>query len=247
MNIELTDIPDLISFCLNIILREARKEERLVKQIFYTILSTYTNNPCNLAINSPSGEGKTYVLHKVGEKFPKEDVMFLAGMTDKALFHRQGALVIKNDVGEYESVDDKVAQIDSEIVDKEGEIATSKDSSFKQARRNEIKQLEKQKQELLKDAKKLIELSHKILVFLDTPRPELFNALMPLLSHDKYEVEYEFVDTLNGIKTKTNILRGWPAVVFAQAIDYSHYARYPEIQRRCVYSKMARRIIPYNN
>lgn len=247
MNIELTDIPDLISFCLNIILREARKEERLVKQIFYTILSTYTNNPCNLAINSPSGEGKTYVLHKVGEKFPKEDVMFLAGMTDKALFHRQGALVIKNDVGEYESVDDKVAQIDSEIVDKEGEIATSKDSSFKQARRNEIKQLEKQKQELLKDAKKLIELSHKILVFLDTPRPELFNALMPLLSHDKYEVEYEFVDTLNGIKTKTNILRGWPAVVFAQAIDYSHYARYAEIQRRCVYSKMARRIIPYNN
>jgi hypothetical protein len=37
----------------------------------------------------------------------------------------------------------------------------------------------------LKDARKLIDLSHKILVFLDTPRPELFNALMPLLSHIK--------------------------------------------------------------
>ena len=81
--------------------------------------------------------------------------MFLAGMTDKALFHRQGILVIKNDVGEYEPVDDKVAQIDSEIEDKESEIATSKDSNFKQARRNEIKQLEKQKQELFKDAKKI--------------------------------------------------------------------------------------------
>ena len=32
-------------------------------------------------------------------------------------------------------------------------------------------------------------------MFLDIPRPELFNALMPLLSYDKYEVEYEFVDT----------------------------------------------------
>jgi hypothetical protein len=56
---------------------------------------------------------------------------------------------------------------------------------------------------------------------------ELFNALMSLLSNDKYEVEYEFVDAgNNGIKTKSNVLRGWPSVIFAQAIDYSHYARY---------------------
>src|SRR5829696_8471163 len=57
---------------------------------------------------------------------------------------------------------------------------------------------------------------------------------MPLLSHDKYEVEYQFVDTHNGIKTKSNILKGWPAVIFAQAIDYSHYQRYSEIQRRFI-------------
>jgi hypothetical protein len=96
--------------------------------------------------------------------------------------------------------------------------------------------LKKQKKDLLKDAKKLIDLSHKILIFLDSPRPELFNALMPLLSHDRYEVDYEFVDTNshNGIKTKSNVLRGWPAVIFAQAIDYSHYARWPEIQRRFI-------------
>ena len=97
-----------------------------------------------------------------------------------------------------------------------------------------IESLEKDKKDLKNSAKKLIDLSHRILVFLDSPRPELFNALMPLLSHDRYEVEYEFVDTNNGIKTKTNILRGWPAVIFAQAIDYSHYQRYPEIQRRFI-------------
>jgi hypothetical protein len=97
-----------------------------------------------------------------------------------------------------------------------------------------IKGHEKQKKDLLHNAKKLIDLSHKILVFLDTPRPELFSALMPLLSHDKYEVDYEYVDTHNGIKTRTNILIGWPAVIFAQAIDYSHYVRWPEIQRRFI-------------
>lgn len=64
---------------------------------------------------------------------------------------------------------------------------------------------------------------------------ELFNAVMRLLSHDNYEVEYEYADTgQHGIRTKGNILRGWPAVIFAQALDYSHYKRYPEIQRRFI-------------
>jgi hypothetical protein len=232
--IEYDDIRNPLQFSIDTILKEAKEESRLVKQILYTMLSAYTNNPINLAINSPSGEGKTYVLQKVGELFPKQDAMFLAGMTEKALFHRSGVLVIKNEVGEYQSIEDKSEQIDSEIEDKEYERAGTKDRNLKQGLQSQINDLKREKKELLKDAKKLIDLSHKILVFLDSPRPELFNALMPLLSHDRYEVEYEFVDTNNGIKTKSNILRGWPAVIFAQAIDYSHYQRYPEIQRRFI-------------
>jgi len=58
---------------------------------------------------------------------------------------------------------------------------------------------------------------------------------MPLLSHDKYEVEYEYTDTNNGIKTRTNILRGFPAVIFAQAIDSSYHERFPEIKRRFIF------------
>jgi hypothetical protein len=117
MYLQFNDIKDQPQFCIHAILKEAREEGRLVKQIFYVMLSAFTNNPFNLAINSPSGEGKTHVIQKVAEKFPKEDVVFLAGMTDKALFHRQGTLVAKDEVGEYESIDDKIAQIDSEIED----------------------------------------------------------------------------------------------------------------------------------
>lgn len=224
------EILNPMQFCFDTILKEARQEDRLVKQLFYTMLSAYTNNPINLAVNSPSGEGKDYVITKAGDIFPKQDIMFLAGMSDKALFHRQGVLVVKNENGEYESIEDKIAEIASQIEDYESEISTSKKRDFKQARRKQIKQLENQKKDLLKDARKLIDLSHKILVFLDTPRPELFNALMPLLSHDHYEVEYEFADSTNtGIKTRNNILRGWPAVISAQAIDWSKYQRYPEI------------------
>ena len=223
-----------IEFCLNVVTKEAKGESKLASQIIHTMLSGYTNDPINLAINSPSGEGKSYVLHKVGDLFPSEDIMFVAGMTDKALFHRPGRLVIKNEIGEYESIEETIAKIDSEIEDKESEIAITKDTNLKQARQNQVKELQKQKNDLRKDARKLIDLSHKIIVFQDTPNPGLLIALMPLLSHDKYEVEYEFVDTFNGIKTKTNVLRGWPAVICSQAIDYSHYQRYPEIQRRFI-------------
>jgi hypothetical protein len=228
-----------IQFCIDIILKEARQEDRPVKQLLYTMLSAYTNNPINLAINAPSGEGKNYVINKVADSFPKQDVVFLAGMTDKALFHRSGILVIKNDVGEYEPIDDRIAKIDSEIEDKNYQIKSisnkNNDNGQKALLKSQIKTLDDEKKDLLKDAKKLIDLSHKILIFLDTPQVKLFNALMPLLSHDRYEVEYEYADsTSTGIRTMNNVLRGWPAVIFAQAIDWSKYQRYPEIQRRFI-------------
>jgi hypothetical protein len=223
-----------LQYCIDIILREARKEDRLVKQLLYTMLSAYTNNPVNLAINAPSGEGKSHTIGKVSEKFPDSDVITFVGMTDKALFHRQGILVVKNEKGEYESVEETIEKIDSDIQDKESKISITNNRDLKQGLRHQIVQLQKSKKDLMKNAKKLIDLQHKILIFLDTPSPRLFEAIMPLLSHDKYEVEYEYVDTSNGIKTKGNVLRGWPAVIFAQAIDYSHYQRFPEIQRRFI-------------
>ena len=70
------------------------------------MLSMYTNNPMNLAINAPSGDGKNYILQKVGELFPENDVIFLAGLSEKTLYHRNGLLVIKNETGQYELVDD---------------------------------------------------------------------------------------------------------------------------------------------
>jgi len=129
-----------IQFCFDTILKEARQEDRLVKQLVYTMLSAYTNNPINLAVNSPSGEGKDYAITKVGDNFPNQDIMFLAGMTDKALFYRQGILVVKNESGEYESIEDKIAEIDSKIEDYENEIATKPhDKNFRQGKRSLIK------------------------------------------------------------------------------------------------------------
>jgi hypothetical protein len=80
-----------LDFCFDVILREAVKEDKLVRQVFYTLLSAYSNNPINLAINAPSGEGKSYVLTKVTHLFPKNDVIHVTDMSTKALFHRNGS------------------------------------------------------------------------------------------------------------------------------------------------------------
>ena len=197
--------------------------------------SAYSNNPINLLINAPSGVGKNYVINKIASLFPNYEILSLAGMTDKALFHRSGTSVIKNEnTGEYESIESKINDIDEQIEDRLNEISQSYNKNEKQGLKSIIKELKNEKKDLLKDARKLIDLSNKIIIFLDTPSERLLSGLLPLLSHNKYEVEYEFVDTHNGIKTKNNVLRGWPAVIIAQALDYSNSPRYPEYQRRFI-------------
>jgi len=235
MHIVYEDIEDTIKFVQDIALKEARREDKLTNQIFITMCSAYSNNPINLLINAPAGVGKNYVINKVASLFPEYDIVSLAGMTDKALFHRSGKLVIKNEIsGEYESIEERIKDLEEQIEEKEFEISRTNNTNLKQGLKSIVKDLEREKKELLKDARKLIDLSNKIIIFLDTPSQELLSGLLPLLSHDRYEIEYEFTDTHNGIKTKNNVLRGWPAVIIAQALDYSHSPRFPEYQRRFI-------------
>src|SRR5438552_4192281 len=120
------EIGNKLDYCIKVILKEAKLEDRLVRQVLYTMLSMYTNDPRNLAVNSPTGEGKNYVIRKVADLFPKEDVIKFVGMSDKSLFHRPGELVIKNEQGEYEPIDGIIRKIDSDIEDKLNEAKTIK-------------------------------------------------------------------------------------------------------------------------
>ena len=89
------------------------------------MLSAYSNNPINLLINAPSGVGKNYVINTVSSLFPQSDIVSLAGMTEKALFHRPGKLVIKNETGEYELIETKLDDIQKEIDKKEYELSST--------------------------------------------------------------------------------------------------------------------------
>lgn len=65
----------------------------------------------------------------------------------------------------------------------------------------------------------LVDLSRKILIFLDQPHTLLLQHLRPLLSHDKKELVLKITDKSQkrGLRTKNIILRGFPAVIFCTA------------------------------
>ncbi len=86
----------------------------------------------------------------------------------------------------------------------------------------------------------LVDLSHKILIFLDQPHNDLLARLRPLLSHDKKEIVLKITDKSQkfGMKTKNILLRGYPAVIFCTAglnIDEQEATRFlllsPEVSQ----------------
>ena len=89
--------------------------------------------------------------------------------------------------------------------------SAKKDAPEKQALIEEL-------DELVENAKKEIDLSHKILVFLEPPHRELWNLVKPILSHDLVRIDFPYVDKTDkdGIVTKNVVVKGWPACIFCR-------------------------------
>src|SRR3989344_3001540 len=85
-----------------------------------------------------------------------------------------------------------------------------------------------------------IDLSRKILIFLDQPHNDLLARLRPLLSHDKKEISLKITDKSqkHGLRTKNILIKGYPSVIFCTAglnIDEQEATRFlllsPEINQ----------------
>jgi hypothetical protein len=85
-----------------------------------------------------------------------------------------------------------------------------------------------------------VDLSRKIIIFLDQPHFQLLERLRPVLSHDKKEIQVKITDKTykHGMKTKTIMVKGYPSVIFCTAglkIDDQEATRFlllsPEISQ----------------
>ncbi len=97
----------------------------------------------------------------------------------------------------------------------------------------------------------IVDLSRKIIVFLDQPHTLLLQHLRPLLSHDNKEIRLKVTDKSQkaGLKTKNIFLLGYPTVIFCTAglnLDEQEATRFlllsPEINqekiREAIYEKI---------
>jgi hypothetical protein len=196
-----------------------KREDSLIRQVFYTGLSAYSNNPLSIGIKAPTSEGKTYVIKETIMKFfPKNDVSIIGSMSPKVIIRQKGKLVNSNTT---EPLEPKIREIKKQI---------SFAKTFE-----EKEELKQQIQQLLENSKILIDLSNTILVFLEPPHPQTWEILKAILSHDSWEIEHPFVDKTEyaGTQVKRTVTSGWPVCIFCSAKDESKWEVWPEIQSRC--------------
>ncbi len=64
-----------------------------------------------------------------------------------------------------------------------------------------------------------IDLSHKIIIFLDQPHAQLLSRLRPILSHDANQINLKITDKDQrfGLRTKNVSIKGFPSVIFCTA------------------------------
>lgn len=210
-------------FLVDCVKRTVKEEDSLVRQIMYTKLSAYGNDPMNLGVLAPTSTGKTYPITESAKYTPGgKEVRIVGSMSPKTLVREQGVLVDKqgNEIGK-------------EVRRLKRAIAEAKKGKGK----NSATALEEYQDELavlLEDSAYVLNLSNKTLIFLEPPHPELWDMLKPILSHDYWEIEHPFVEKISsgGLEVKCVITRGWPACIFCSAKDESKWDMWTEVESR---------------
>jgi len=88
---------------VKILSKEIREENDNITQIILALLSAWTTNPQNIRILAPSGEGKTYLVTKLAELFPQENIIILAKATPQSFkYALSSKKVVENGSGNWQ-------------------------------------------------------------------------------------------------------------------------------------------------
>jgi hypothetical protein len=219
-----------IDFVIETITKEAKHDRLSIEQLFYGMASAFTKIPMPHNVNSKnSGVGKSYLMNLVADYYPSNHVKLLTGASSKALLHRDGIMVIRNEeTGNWEPVDPIIEKLEVEL-----EILENTENKDK----SRIKEIEKEIKHLRKEQCKLIDLDNTIIVIQDTPEDSVIVNIMSLLRQDSTrEQEYIFTDkSASGkIISGSNVIRGMPVLFTTRVIDDTKHSRFEEANRRSI-------------
>ncbi len=207
---DLKNAKDILNEYMNHLSKTIKRDKITKLIVFLTSLSTYCKQPLNLFLRGFSSIGKTYNVTESLKYFPQEYIWLLGGLSPTALYHDFGVLIDGDTGKEIDPYFDKPQKTD--FYDKEGKFNGE-----------EYRHAQKRWRDRLRRAYYVVDLSNKILVFLEAPHRETFNKLRPILSHDAEEISYKFTDRPGGgpLQTMHVVLRGWPATIFCTTdMDY---------------------------
>src|SRR5215207_339262 len=114
-----------IDFMFQTIMKESKYDELSVKQTVHGFNSAFTRLPIpHIFTSKESGAGKSYIVNHVAGFYPDKYLTRLAGVSDKALFHLDGPMIVIEDeeTGEFELLDDIVSRLETEMEECEEEI-----------------------------------------------------------------------------------------------------------------------------
>jgi hypothetical protein len=179
--------------------------------VFLTGISTYTAEPTNLFTRGEPSIGKTYNVVETLRYFPRDDVWNLGGLSRTALAHEHGALLDRND--------NPINWEDRPSGRKPQKGKKESPQEFKH-RLTVWKREQERWQEKLRNSRYVVDLTGKILVFLEAPDFETYQRLRPILSHDVPEISYRFTDKVGGtLRTQHVVVKGWPATIFLSTAE----------------------------
>jgi hypothetical protein len=224
-----------IAFVMKTLKKKAPCDEMPIKQLFYGMCSAFTKNPIPHNVNSKdAGAGKNYLLSHVGGHFPSRYVLPMTGMSDKAILHRPGTMVIEkfnDENGEVEVM--PIGPIIKELELEKEEIERQKQTGYKQR----VREIDSEIKDIHEKAQKLIDLNNQIIAGLDTHQDSLIDTLMALISQDfPGDQKYEFAEKSSSGKmgSKVNRLRGMPMLFTTRVIDDTRAPRFSEKNRRFI-------------
>ena len=208
-------ISNPVEFTIGIINKTVKRDDSLVRAVFYAASSTWTFDPMNIGISAPTSEGKTYTVLQTLQYFPSKDIRLIGSMSPKVIIRQEGILVDA----------DTLKPIQDDIDTLKEQIENEKNQKHK-------RDLQEELQDLLANARLLIDLRGKIYVFLEAPDPDLWKIIKPIMSHDNFVIEHPYVESFQGISVKSIITLGFPTFIFCTAKDESRWEQWDEIASR---------------
>lgn len=201
---EMNNLDHIVKICS----KKVKEEDSNTRQILLTLFSSFTNNPQNLRILAPSGEGKTYLVTTLASLFPQENILVLGKASPQSFkYNLNSKRVVENGSGNWQDYEIAIKPL-------EEELEKTKD-------KEKIQEIKRQIRELQDSACDFVDFSNKTIIFVDSQSFEMFESLKPTMSHDQENIKSFSVN-----KSKSGMMRGqkflfhgFPAIIYCSAKD----------------------------